>query len=267
MKTVLLISTYNWPEALESVLRSVLSQSTKPDEILIADDGSGPETRKIVEDFKKTAGLPMKHIWQEDSGFRKSAVLNQAVAATEADYIIQIDGDCILHPEFIKDHLSGIEKDTFLYGSRVNIKPGAVQKVLEMKEPRFRLLSAAIKNKSRNLRIPLFQKLYNSETRFSEKTRGCNLSYWRKDFLAVNGYDETIEGWGREDSEFVLRMLNNTTKGKRLRYGGIVYHIYHPEESRRFVDKNTKIQQRTIQEKRKWCKNGVDKYLKDADQV
>lgn len=267
MKTALLISTYNWPEALSSVLRSIVSQSMKPNEILIADDGSGAETRNVIEDFKKASGLPVKHIWQEDSGFRKSAVLNQAVAATEADYIIQIDGDCILHPDFVEDHLAGIEKETFLYGSRVNIKPGAVQKVLGMKKPRFSLWSAAIKNKSRNVRIPLFQKLYGPQSRFSEKTRGCNLSYWRKDFLAVNGYDETIEGWGREDSEFVLRMLNNKTEGKRLRYGGIVYHIYHPEESRKFVEKNSRIQDRTISEQRKWCKNGVDKYLKDADQV
>lgn len=265
MKIAILISTYNWPDALRSVLRSLSTQSKKPDEILIADDGSGPQTRNVIEDYKKESGLPVKHIWQEDKGFRKSGVLNQAVAATQADYIIQIDGDCILHPDFVKDHLSGIEERTFLYGSRVNIKPGAVEEVLKMKLPRFSMLSAAIKNKSRNLRIPLFQKLYGPKPRFSEKTRGCNLSYWRKDFLAVNGYDETIEGWGREDSEFVLRMLNNNTEGKRLRYGGIVYHIYHPEESREYVEKNTRIQKRTIQEQRKWCENGVDKYLKDAD--
>lgn len=261
MKVALLISTYNWPRALKTVLVSVSRQSRCPDEILIADDGSGPKTQHVIKTMKEQLGLPMRHIWQDDAGFRKSAVLNKAVASTAVDYIIQVDGDCILHKDFIKDHLSGIEENTFLYGSRVNIKPGAVNDVLEMEVPKFHLFSNAIKNKSRNLRIPIFQKLYGSKTCFSEKTRGCNLSYWRNDFISVNGYNETLEGWGREDSEFVIRLLNKKIKGKRLRYGGIVYHIYHPEESRKSVQRNTEIQQRTIQEKKVWCREGVEKYL------
>ncbi len=263
MKTGLLISTYNWPEALDSVLRSIALQTLLPDEILIADDGSGQQTKSVIERFRKGQTLPVKHIWQEDNGFRKSAILNKSVAATEADYIIQIDGDCIPHPDFIKDHIAGIEENTFLYGSRVNIKPEAIQKALTMKIPRFTLLSTSINNKSRNLRIPIFQKLYSPKSRFSSKTRGCNLSYWRKDYIAVNGYNETMEGWGREDSEFVLRLLNNKVKGKRLRYGGIVYHIFHPEKSKEFLERNSEIQDRTIKEQIKWCENGVDKYLKD----
>jgi glycosyltransferase involved in cell wall biosynthesis len=262
MKVALVISTYNWPQALRSVLRSIATQSRKPDEVLIADDGSGPETESIIEFFTSKLEMPVKHIWQEDRGFRKSAVLNKALSFTNADYIIQIDGDCILHPQFIRDHLAGVEEGTFLYGSRVNIFPGAVQKVLKMKNPRFPIFSSAIKNKSRNLRIPFFQKLYGSKTKFSNKTRGCNLSYWRKDLIGVNGYDETMEGWGREDSELVIRMLNNGVKGKRLRYGGILYHIYHPEKSREFLLKNSEIQTRTIEENIKWCSEGIDKYLR-----
>lgn len=261
MKAALVISTYNWPEALRSVLVSVGRQSRLPDEVLIADDGSGKETERVIENFKTTTNLPVQHIWQEDKGFRKSAVLNKAMAVTGADYIIQVDGDCILHSHFIEDHLSNMEEGNFLYGSRVNINPGAVKEVLVMETPEFSFFSASIKNKSRNLRIPLFQRLYGPKTHFSPKTRGCNLSYWRKDFIAVNGYDETMEGWGREDSEFVIRLLNNKIKGKRLRYGGIVYHIYHPEKSREFLERNSEIQKRTIAEKKVWCREGVDKYL------
>lgn len=265
MKVALLISTYNWPEALDSVLRSVAAQTRQPDEILIADDGSGGETKRVIEGFKKEQDLPVKHIWQEDIGFRKSAVLNKAVASTKTDYIVQIDGDCILHKDFVKDHIAGIEKGTFLFGSRVNIKRLAVKKVLKMKEPKFGFWSAAIKNRSRNIRVPLFQKLYGSKQRFSKKTRGCNLSYWRNDFIEVNGYDETLEGWGREDSEYVLRLLNNGVRGRRLRYGGILYHIFHPEKSREFLERNSKIQEKTIREGKKWCQQGVDKYLSQTD--
>lgn len=261
MKTALIISTYNWPEALGAVLASLESQSVLPDRILIADDGSDSATEKLIDKVRKESGLQIDHVWQEDVGFRKSAVLNKAVARAEVDYVIQIDGDCIMHRDFIKDHLSRREDSTFLYGSRVNIKASRVEEVLRLQQTDFALFSRAIKNKSRNLRILPIQKLYKPKTVFSKKTRGCNLSYWREDFIAVNGYDETIEGWGREDSEFVLRLFNNGVKGKRLRYGGIVYHIYHPEKSRKFLERNSEIQKQTVQEKKVWCAKGVDRYL------
>ena len=264
MKTALLISTYNWPEALRSVLNSILIQSQLPDEIIIADDGSGAETKAIIEEFSSKCRVPVKHVWQEDKGFRKSAIFNKAVAGTKTDYIIQIDGDCILHPHFIKDHLARAEKGVFLFGSRVNIKPSAVIDVLEMDQARFSVLSDAIKNKSRNLRIPLVQKLYKPTSKFSGKTRGCNLSYWRSDFIGVNGYDEIMEGWGREDSEYVIRLLNYGVKGQRLRYGGIVYHIYHPEKSREFLERNNEIQERTLREKKIRCEEGINKYLEKS---
>jgi hypothetical protein len=91
--------------------------------------------------------------------------------------------------------------------------------------------------------------------------RGCNISYWKKDFLEVNGYNENMEGWGREDSELILRKLNNGVLGKRLRYGGILYHIYHFQASLSNFEENDKIQQKTIHENVVWCENGVSKYL------
>lgn len=262
MKTALLISTYNWPEALRLVLNSVLNQSMLPQEIIIADDGSRKDTKAVIEDFRDRSGVSVSHFWQEDKGFRKSAILNKAVAGTRAEYIIQTDGDCIMHPHFVKDHLARAKKGLFLFGSRVNIKPSAVEKVLSMDSAKFSLLSKEIKNKSRNVRIPLVQRLYKPSSVFSGKTRGCNLSYWRSDFIAVNGYDETMEGWGREDSEYVLRLLNYGVQGRRLRYGGIVYHIHHIEKSREFLERNTEIQERTIREKKIRCEEGINKYLK-----
>ena len=232
-----------------------------PDEVLVADDGSGEETRKVIEKYKDILSIPLKHIWQEDEGFRKSAILNKAIANTNADYIIQIDGDCIMHPFFIDDHLNSAQENTYIYGSRVNIKPEAVPMVIKEKFAKFPMFSGAIKNRTRNLRIPVLQRIYKPNSIFSKKTRGCNISYWRSSFIGVNGYDETMEGWGREDSEFVLRLLNNGVKGKRLRYGGIVYHIYHPEKSRENLDRNNQIQKATINENKTWCKNGVAKYL------
>lgn len=261
MKTALLISTYNWPKALNVVLRSLVQQITFPDEVIVADDGSGEATRILLDEYKEKIPVPLRHVWQEDVGFRKSAILNKAIAATAADYIIQIDGDCIMNRYFVQDHRDLAEENVYVFGSRVNIKPEYVPLVLEVEKTHYSFSAKEIKNKTRNLRIVLLRNNFEKQDRFSGKTRGCNISYWRKDFIAVNGYDETIEGWGREDSEFVLRLLNNGVNGKRLRYGGIVYHIYHPEKSKDKLAENHQIQERTILEKRTWCSNGVDKYL------
>lgn len=261
MKTALLISTYNWPKALDLILKSVLKQSQFPDEILIADDGSKKDTRSLIESYQNRNVIPIKHVWQEDEGFRKSLILNKTIASSSADYIIQIDGDCIIHKDFVKDHLSRAEARVFLYGSRVNIKKRSVSAIFEKKIHQFSFLSGYIGKRSRNLRIPFLRDRFKPSPLFSAKVRGCNISYWRKDFLEVNGYNEDMEGWGREDSEFVLRMLNNNIQGKRLRYGGILYHIYHKISSNYNFEDNDKIQYKTIQEKLVWCENGVSKYL------
>ena len=261
MKTALLVSTYNWPEALSLIFKSLGDQSVAPDEVLIADDGSAEETRKLITEFKEKSSLRINHFWHEDRGFRKSEALNKAIAGSESDYIIQIDGDCIMHRDFIKDHLAIAEKKVFLFGSRVNITKDFKPKVFEDKIIDFNFLSAGIKKRGRTIRIPYLRNSNVKSLDFSNKVRGCNLSFWRSDFLEVNGYNEDISGWGREDSELVLRMLNAGIAGKRLKYGGIIYHIYHPEASKDQLGSNNEIQQATISQKKQKCENGVAKYL------
>lgn len=260
MKAALLISTYNWPEALNLVLKSVQKQTVQPHEILIADDGSTEETRKLIELYT-SKGLLINHVWQEDTGFRKAAILNKAIASSPSDYIIQIDGDCILHDRFIQNHSENSEIDKFLYGSRVNIKKEMVKEVLTQEKIDFSFLSNKINKRARNIYAPYLRRFYKDVTNLSSKVRGCNLSYWKKDFLAINGYNENFEGWGKEDSEMVVRLLNMGLAGKRLRFNGIVYHIWHPNKSRDNVQFNASIQKSVIDEKLTYCENGINKYL------
>lgn len=261
MKTALLISTYNWVEALDLVLKSVSEQTQLPDEILIADDGSKEDTADLIQSFVSEMTVPVHHIWQEDKGFRKAQILNKSVAQSNSDYIIQIDGDCILHENFVEDHVNKAKRGTYLYGSRVNILPDSVSDVLKNKIIRFNFFSKEIKNKSRTIRFPFFSDFYKPHAGISKKFRGCNVSYWRKDFLAVNGYNEEFEGWGREDSDLAIRMGNNGVLAKRLRYAGILYHIHHQVNSKHNFEKNDEIQQKTTFQKINWTPNGVDKYL------
>ena len=261
MKTALLISTYNWPEALELVLKSALLQTRLPNEIIIADDGSNDKTKSLIEQFNQKSKISIHHIWQEDDGFRKSKILNKAIATATADYIIQVDGDCILHKNFIEDHFNEAQNGVYLYGSRVNILPDFAADVIFKRKINFNLFSKEIKNRTRSLHISFLSKLYKPHKGISRKFRGCNVSYWRKDFMKINGYNEDFEGWGREDSDLAIRLGNNGIKAKRLRYSGIVYHIHHKINSKDNFELNDKIQKETIVNKIIKVSNGIDKYL------
>lgn len=261
MKTSLLISTYNWPQALELVLLSVDKLTVKPDELLIADDGSTPETTDLINAFKKRSSIAVCHVWHEDEGFKRSEILNKAIAQSTSDYIIQTDGDCILHPSFVKDHISLAQKNRYLYGSRVSINEEVSPTLFLEKKIKFNFFSAGINKRLRAIRIPWFSVFFKPKTTLSKKVRGCNISYWKEDFIDVNGYNEDMTGWGREDSELITRMINKGCIGKRVRYCGLIYHIWHPAASKTSFNKNDQIQKDATLQKTTRCDNGIDKYL------
>jgi glycosyltransferase involved in cell wall biosynthesis len=257
----LIASTYNWPAALELLLLSVKEQSVLPNEVIIADDGSTNETKELIEQFKADFPIPLIHVWHEDKGHRKSMIMNKGIARSSYDYIIEVDGDIILHPDFIKDHLAMAEKNTFLYGSRVSIKKEVASQVLEKKQIRFNYFNPGLDKRNRTLRIPFLADLAKRSPEKSRKLRGCNVSFWREDFIAVNGYNEDFSGWGSEDSELIQRFLNNGVMGKRIKHRGIVFHIYHKEQDRSKSALHESIEHNTMVEKIIYTPNGVDKYL------
>ncbi|MBR9847460.1 MAG: glycosyltransferase [Algicola sp.] len=261
MKSTLVISTYNWPQALKLVLLSALNQTQLPDEIIVADDGSTHETKELIESFKSKFNIPLVHVWHEDDGFRKSVILNKAIAQAKGDYIIQADGDCILHSNYVEDHLHFAEKNTYLFGSRVNIQEAHLDALFRAQQIRFNAFSKGIKKRTRAMHVPFLSQFYKASDQFSKKYRGCNTSYFKSDFIAVNGYNEDFKGWGREDSELALRFHNYGLKGRRIRYRGIVFHIYHNEKSKSRLEINNEIELNTIANKSVWCKHGVDQYL------
>ena len=133
IKVSILVSTYNWPEALELSIRSMFAQTILPDEIVIADDGSKQDTKDLINKLRKETTIPIKHIWHEDEGFRRTMILNKAIAQVSADYILQVDGDVILSPHFVSDHLDLAEKNYFVCGSRVKLSQETTQKLMASK--------------------------------------------------------------------------------------------------------------------------------------
>jgi glycosyltransferase involved in cell wall biosynthesis len=261
----LIIATYNWPQALSLCLHSVLQQSLQPSEIIIADDGSGLETKTVVTEFQQKSSVPIIHVWHADEGFRLGTIRNKAVAAAKADYIIQIDGDLILHKDFIADHLLASRKGFFLCGSRVILNQIITQKLIQGQKETITLFSKDIKNRFNILHANWLRKWIS---KFKEETgwfnlRGCNMSFWRSDFIAVNGYNEAINGWGREDSEIVIRFYNAGVRRSFFKFSGIVFHLYHPENDRSDLQKNDLILASTLQNKIKYCTLGVVQHLKE----
>lgn len=262
MKKALLISTYNWPEALNLVLKSVMNQTVLPDEILIADDGSTEATKVVIDSFREKINIPVKHIWHEDKGFRKTIILNKTLAQCESDYVIQTDGDCILHTKFIADHINNSLPNTYLLGTRSYTLEKYKDKILQNGKISFWLFAPELKSFTRNIRCHWLNKLtQKKEIKVQKKVRGCNFSFWLKDLLAINGFNENFEGWGCEDTEVAIRMTLNKTYAYRLRYEALVYHIWHPQSSK----ENLKTQKDTINDiinnNIVRCENGIDKYM------
>jgi len=260
MKCSLIISTYNWPEALDLVLKSVLRQTTMPSEVIIADDGSKAETRLLIEEYKKEISVPLIHVWQEDNGFRKSEILNKAILTTNSDYIVQVDGDVILNKNFIKDHLKFAKPNQYLFGSRVNIKEKKLSELFEDKNVNLNFFTSKIGKRFRALRLPIFNLFISKNHEVSKNLRGCNISYWKSDVLKINGYNEDFIGWGGEDYEFAHRLHLSGVAGKRIKHAAIVYHIYHKESSKENCYKNAEVQQKSFESGNFVVPNGIQKF-------
>ncbi len=263
LKVSLIIATYNWEEALELVLKSVLRQNVLPDEVIIADDGSGEKTKLLIDKYTIDFPVPLIHVWHEDKGFRLSAIRNKAIKQAQFDYIVQIDGDVILHPKFIYDHKKNAQKKCFVTGSRVLLGPEVTRYMIENKTLKFNMMGKDIYNRFNGLYCPIFNLFVSPQNKPLKKMvvrmRGCNMAFWREDLIAVNGYDEHIVGWGREDSEIVIRLIKKGLYRKKIKLAAIQYHLFHKENSKENLENNKQILNKAFSSESYKVKNGIFK--------
>jgi len=261
MNCSLIICTYNWPEALNLVLTSALNQSVEPTEIIIADDGSNNSTAELINIFSTKSHIPLIHSWQEDNGCRIPMSRNKAIAKSNFEYIVMIDGDTVLHRDFIKDHLNFAQKGIYIQGSRVLLQEKITKYAIEsnfFQPPSF--FSKNLKNRFNILRFPILTYLMSyAKSQNINRIRGCNYSVYKEDIIKVNGFNEEIPYWGREDSEFVQRLFNIGLRKQHIKFSGIQYHLFHNERSHN--DTNDKILENTISNNLTRCNIGIDRYL------
>jgi GT2 family glycosyltransferase len=187
--------------------------------------------------------------------------MNKAIANARHEYIIEIDGDIIMNKFFIEDHLRYSKTGLYLFGSRVNIQKEFLVKLFQNQKLGFNFFSEGIQKRGRTLRFPFFANQIKPVENRSRKLRGCNMSFWREDFIKINGFNENLVGWGIDDSEMIQRLHNIGIKGKRLKFAGIAYHIYHKEQSKSHIEINEEIEKQTTEKKLIYAEKGVDQFL------
>jgi glycosyltransferase involved in cell wall biosynthesis len=270
MRIAVIVTTYNRPDALAAVLEGYLAQTDRDFEVLVADDGSTPGTAKVVQQFQVRAHFPIRHIWQEDEGFRAAAIRNRALAAATADYIIFTDGDCIPPADFVTQHRLLSEPGCFISGNRLLLSQAFTQRVLGEKIPvhrwnKWEWLRARRQGHIARLlpllRLPNISWMRKVLPRRWQGAKTCNLAAFRADLLRVNGLDESYTGWGQEDSDLVVRLIRAGIINKSARFSAPVLHLWHNENDRSHLAENLDRLQQVLSATNIRAMKGVDQYL------
>ncbi len=228
----LIITTYNWPWALERVLDSVRQQQVMPQEIVIADDGSENATRELIDSFRPVFPCPVQHVWHPDDGFQRAKILNKAVMASTGDYIIFVDGDCLMRPDFVTQHMRLAETGYFVAGNRILMTAQFTQRVLDESHRIYAWKPFSFSQEQVNRRWPLLQLPLGMLRKIGgsrwQGAKTCNLALWKTDFYRVDGFDERYRDWGYEDSDLVVRLIRKKIKRLSGRFAVTVIHLWHP---------------------------------------
>nr|WP_157489757.1 glycosyltransferase family 2 protein [Flavobacterium sp. CF136] len=264
-----IISTYNSVEWLKKVIWGYNTQTYRNFEMVIADDGSRQDTFDLIEELKKEVFYPIIHVWHEDNGFQKSQILNKAIIACTTDYIMMSDGDCIPRPDFVEQHIKFREEGYFLSGGYHKLPLELSQNIT--KEDIYSgkcfdvswLKKNGMKSSFKNNKVSstgLKSSILNFLTPTTPSWNGHNASGWKKDILAINGFDERMQ-YGGQDRELGERLVNYGIKPKQIRYSTVCLHLDHPRgyATPESINKNKNIRKETKIQKKNWTDFGIEK--------
>jgi glycosyltransferase involved in cell wall biosynthesis len=261
----IIVTTYDRADALDAVLRSLSRQIDRDFEVVIADDGSGPDTAKLIEDWKGRLGAPLKHVWHEHRDFRAGEIRNRGIRASGGRYCIFLDGDCITRPDFLAQHRALAEPGWFVTGNRVLLTERLTAAVLRdhLEPERWELadwirqrFSGGLNRLLPVLHLPLgpLRKVISGAW---QGARSCNLAIWRADVDRVDGFDAAFSGWGKEDSDLVIRLLHAGIRRKDGRCATGVLHLWHPGADRSRLPENERLLAGVIKSARVRAERGM----------
>ncbi|HEY0504756.1 MAG TPA: glycosyltransferase family 2 protein [Lysobacter sp.] len=257
------VTTYNWPQALELALHALARQDVLPLEVVVADDGSREDTRAMLERMALDYPVPLRHSWVEDKGFRVSLARNRAIAATSGDYVLLLDGDMVPHRKFVADHLWAARRGSFVQGMRVLTDEVGRDRLLSHDTDALGFFDRGLTRRRHTLRVPALAalSLRATEGQSGGAIKTCNQGWWREDLVALNGFDERFEGWGREDRDLAERAFHAGLKRRSLRFAGLATHLYHPERHEEGASPNDGLLAETRATGRVRSPLGLDRHL------
>jgi len=263
MRISVAVITYNWPQALARVLQALARQTVLPHEVIVTDDGSRDDTRQLLERIARDYPVRLVHLWQPDDGARMSRARNRAIAAAQGDYIILLDGDMVAERHFIADHRAFAQAECFVQGSRVLTDEALTRRMLagELIEPGF--FERGIERRRHTLRLPLLARLYARPGRKQRGIKSCNMGFWRDDLLRLNGFNEAMTGWGREDTELAIRAFHAGLLRRDVRFSALATHLYHPTRKRIVDNPNDRVVEDTRARGLVRCELGVEAHLRE----
>ncbi|MEI8054895.1 MAG: glycosyltransferase [bacterium] len=264
-----IVSTYNRPDALRLVLLALAQQDFKAFEVVVADDGSTDKTKQVIESLKTKVGYNLSHVWHEHLDFRAAQIRNKSVASASGNYLVFLDGDSIPQTSFIRQHKKLAKENYFVAGNRILLSSDFTNYVLQ-KQLSLQQWNTWHWFKSScfgriNRFLPILS-LGEGSWRYLRRTKWqgvktCNLGIWKKDFFAINGFDESYSGWGYEDSDLAIRLIRNQVLRKDGHFAMPVFHLWHPKNSRNREPINHKKLKEIENSTRIRVIAGVDQYV------
>lgn len=254
------VITYNWPEALELVLRALAAQSELPYEVIVTDDGSQPATRALLERMATDYPVRLVHLWQPDDGARMSRARNRAIAAARGDYIILLDGDMLAERHFVADHHAFARRGCFVQGSRVLTNAELSRRLLEQGRMMPGFFGRGVERRRHTLRLPALAAWYARPGGKRRGIKSCNMGFWRDDLIAINGFNEAMTGWGREDTELAVRAFHLGLLRRDLRFSALATHLYHRTRKQIVDNPNDRILEETRAGQLIRCERGLDQH-------
>lgn len=224
----LVVLTHDRADALALVLAAVARQRVLPDEVVVTEDGAAPGTRAAIERARPGFPAPLLHVRQEHEGPRMSRARNGGIAAARGDYLVFLDGDMVPAREFVRDHREFARPGSFVQGSRALASPALTRKLLAGGRVDVSVLARGLSRRRNLVRAPWLRALWGRPHRRRDGAKSCNLAFWRRDLLALNGFEEGMCGWGLEDAELVQRAFHLGLWRRDLRMGGAAVHLWHP---------------------------------------
>lgn len=261
MRISVVVITYNWPEALRAVLGGLARQRELPYEVIVTDDGSRQETRELLRQMARDYPTRLVHVWQPDDGARMSRARNRGIAAARGDYIVLLDGDMVPERHFIADHRAFAQAGCFVQGSRMLPDQAASQRMLARGRYRPHFFSRGLERRRHALRLPWLARLWARPKVSRRGIKSCNMGFWREDLLAINGFNEAMTGWGREDAELAVRAFNHGLLRRDLRFAGMATHLWHASRKYRGRSINDDILDATVAHALTRCEQGLDAHL------